>query len=612
MLLPDGQPAPGAHVALHGSDFLWLSNSTLQFREAFWDTPRLVVADQQGRFSLPPGGGVGVIVAASEAGYAEIVPPEFTNGSAITLQPWGRIEGVRRIGALPATNRQVHLTPYNNLFPVKRAFENSTTDHDGKFVFTYVPPGVWRLDDSDFEMGSGNWFRVKPGETNHVIVGGAGRPVTGKLLMDPSKFANTDNAPPIFVYLYLLSGHQALDGQSKDGTFRVDDVPAGTWHFIAEVHHGEFSAVAGRMVVVPEMPGGRSDEPLDLGTVELGNVHPLAVGETAPLFDVKTTDDKAFSLAAHRGQYVLLDFEGNHDTNRETHSLLAAYPTFATNNRLALLTLWVPPDDPGLMSAHYDFSDSVSWPQAELALLPYQERDLLLYSYGLPPAGTPRNSSLHDTNLPAVFIIGPDGKIAARNLHGNAIKAAVAKALAANPVNSNTNRGTNTVSRGRSTPPETPPLLPRQSYAASAINDIGIMPNGHPAAIERGDINIPDGSGLSVWTIGATGRAAVCNFDTYRTEAIHGTVLLPNGQPAAGAQVALHVMYDTLSLRNGWLYYGNLRRVEAEAHARLASDRLHPDLLDQSGDIFPEALPTCSSPPTRTAASTCLRPGTRW
>jgi hypothetical protein len=40
------------------------------------------------------------------------------------------------------------------------------------------------------------------------------------------------------------------------------------------------------------MPGGRSDEPLDLGELELMMHDPLRVGDIAPLFEARTLDGK--------------------------------------------------------------------------------------------------------------------------------------------------------------------------------------------------------------------------------------------------------------------------------------------------------------------------------
>ena len=65
---------------------------------------------------------------------------------------------------------------------------------------------------------------------------------------------------------------------APDGSFRVEDVPAGTYDvnvMVLEVEQRENSrstrsiGSASKQIIVPPMPGGRSDEPLDIGTIEV-------------------------------------------------------------------------------------------------------------------------------------------------------------------------------------------------------------------------------------------------------------------------------------------------------------------------------------------------------
>jgi len=53
---------------------------------------------------------------------------------------------------------------------------------------------------------------------------------------------------------------------APDGSFRIEDVPAGTYWLRLRVP-GLPNNTFVKEVVVPEMPGGRSDLPLDLGVV---------------------------------------------------------------------------------------------------------------------------------------------------------------------------------------------------------------------------------------------------------------------------------------------------------------------------------------------------------
>jgi hypothetical protein len=68
-----------------------------------------------------------------------------------------------------------------------------------------------------------------------------------------------------------------------DGHFRIDDVSAGKYRLRAQVHepgsavpgsYGPALASVDTEILVPEAPGDRPDEPLDLGTVQLKPVKP--------------------------------------------------------------------------------------------------------------------------------------------------------------------------------------------------------------------------------------------------------------------------------------------------------------------------------------------------
>jgi hypothetical protein len=299
---------------------------------------------------------------------------------------------------------------------------------------------------------------VRAGETNHVTLGGTGRPVIGKLLI-PSNVTNAPNQAsllPSRAYLQFSNAaviqgrkymvHAVLyqrDQQSYaqldlDGSFRVEDVTPGTWWLLADVmdmgagevpkggRSAKTVAAVGRKVVVSEIPGGRSDEPLDLGALALVMVHAPQVGEAAPEFEVKTANGKTFNLAEHRGQYVLLNFEPWYENTQTNPSVGEAWTLFGLleAQRLDILTLRVPPMSSFYFPAGAD--REYRWPQARLWESPWYELKPLRASYGFQCD----RSTYGDTNLPSILLVGPDGKIVARDLHGDAIKAAITKALA--------------------------------------------------------------------------------------------------------------------------------------------------------------------------------------
>jgi len=447
VLLPNGQPAAGAQVALaFPGDTLDLSHAKMQ---KYAGVANLVIlADRDGRFSFPANEKDWAIVAMNEAGCTQVEKKDFENGSQIMLQPWARIEGVLRIGTGVGTNEQVVLGsgPGARFFFELYAFQDRT-DRDGRFVFTCVPAGTWNISHGSEPFWYGEKVTVKAGETNRVTIGGTGRPVIGRLQIP----ATVTNPPArlmvarggwMFVYpdsttkwtshsinvtLYATN-HQLTAQMALDGTFRAEDVTPGTWWLLADILNDPKGggsdttmATAGRTFIVPEMAGGRSDEPLDLGALGPVLVHSPQIGEAAPMLEVKTVDGKTFKLADHRGQYVLLDFEPMNWRGQTNQSIQTTWDAFGKNDRLTMLTLSVPPttSDFGGVDTEY------SWPQAQLREVPWYEVKPLRASYGLQCD----RSIEADTNLPAIFLVNPDGKIIAKDLHGDDIKAAVAEAL---------------------------------------------------------------------------------------------------------------------------------------------------------------------------------------
>jgi hypothetical protein len=70
-------------------------------------------------------------------------------------------------------------------------------------------------------------------------------------------------------------------------------------------------------------------------------------------------------------------------------------------------------------------AEAYPWPLANLRKMAWYEQKALRAAYGLQVD----RSIEWDTNLPNVLLVNPEGKIVAKDLKGDVIKAAVAAAL---------------------------------------------------------------------------------------------------------------------------------------------------------------------------------------
>jgi hypothetical protein len=121
-----------------------------------------------------------------------------------------------------------------------------------------------------------------------------------------------------------------------DGKFRADDVEAGTYQLYIMMSEpmsptkgwGEPVASANKEVVVPEIPGGRTDDPLDVGAIDVMVMKKLNAGDAAPEITGPTFDGKQFKLSEQKGKYVLLEFWGRGTQPADVATLKEITDTF--------------------------------------------------------------------------------------------------------------------------------------------------------------------------------------------------------------------------------------------------------------------------------------------
>jgi uncharacterized GH25 family protein len=187
LLSSDGQPISGATVALLTTRrSLFMKNAgEIQLGMTGIES---VVTDSEGKFTFQPRLDVTGIVVRHPSGFADVsIATLAANRSAVTLQPWGRIEGRLQSLDQPVANVTVRLQSMYS--PAPSALQLSSvslnyetrTDAQGQFAFATVPPGD-RLVAVSPQFLSSKGVLVEPGKTAYVVLGGLGRTVTGRVV----------------------------------------------------------------------------------------------------------------------------------------------------------------------------------------------------------------------------------------------------------------------------------------------------------------------------------------------------------------------------------------------------------------------------------------------
>jgi beta-lactamase regulating signal transducer with metallopeptidase domain/uncharacterized GH25 family protein len=323
VLTPDGQPAAGATLGFATARMgIYIRSGVL------YEEPHrfLTHADDQGRFTSPsltpkdrfqPKGNTSAdgtlilpdsMVALHESGFACLDYNKITLAKnktmtafepPIQLQKWARVEGRVMLGDKPAVECPVNLQVEGPVAPdgsgVRRSHSGVmyayqvTTDHQGRFVFDRVPPGMKgsvartiafaRDAGSSSQTGSHAVPLVfKAGETTDVQIGGTGRPVIGAL-----QYAEDVPDPIDWEFALVRINPKHADNQryprcsavDSEGRFRVEDVLPGDYVLSVEVtnprsrHDRSVPRRSLRQEFPLAVPDHPPNEPVDTGVLHL-------------------------------------------------------------------------------------------------------------------------------------------------------------------------------------------------------------------------------------------------------------------------------------------------------------------------------------------------------
>jgi hypothetical protein len=302
------------------------------------------------------------------------------------------------------------------------------------------------------------------GESMSLRIRGMGRPVVGKAIIPPdlasrsdwsfmfsqmSTAMDTDSIPAVPVpddiktasqekqqqwfrdwrntdagKAWMAAQQKAMAGRrnyafgvASDGSFHIDDVVAGTYDLTLNLRSnngqnrmGDVIGIGSARLVVPEMPGGRSDEPLQMDPIPITKLGKYHVGDVVYDLPMKSINGKKLKLSDFRGKYVLLNFRQALSVSAPSPFKMV-YNQFGHDSRLAILTLNL---NGGLMR-NSNILDT-PWQQATM------DTRGIAWSIIAVDFAVGNNS-------PSAWLIGPDGKVVAEDLSGDGIMSAVTSAL---------------------------------------------------------------------------------------------------------------------------------------------------------------------------------------
>jgi thiol-disulfide isomerase/thioredoxin len=457
VLTPDGKPAAGAEVLVATpSQQAEVRDGTRGKSEP--ERVCFVLGDESGRFMHKPQNESFELIFLHPSGAARVTEQQFTAmpGRSVTLKPWGRIEGSVVRDGKPIGKAQLTLSnsshddpdePGGLPKPRVQLFRTEETGKDGKFVFEHVFPARYRLSAQHTQQGMmgfsgpGVPLAVEPGQAIRMDFGvAATRGVVGRLVTRKPE-AGLDWSK---VKLMLKANPRERGPREKpptteprlpdsvavavkpDGTFRIDAVsqsPTGAWLLTLDgstlpPRAGDSTGRSrdvkgGTSFELPASPGGENP-PIDVGDVEAQVcLAEIGVGMTAPPIEATTLDGKPLKLSDYQGKYVLLDFWATWcgPCVAETPYLKKVYDAFGKDGRFVMIGLSMDsgPDE----ALDYVRRNQMDWVQGFLGM------------WGKHPAA----GEYGVNGIPTIMLIGPDGKIVARDVRGEQILGKVKEAL---------------------------------------------------------------------------------------------------------------------------------------------------------------------------------------
>lgn len=395
-----------------------------------------------GHFELTPTEQPSAVVVRASVGYAAALVLDPAKPMSIRVAPWARLEGIVRAGSKVVPQARVQVAQYGNQEDWNRwhVIKEQTIecDENGHFVVERVVPGlnvIGRLK-SRVPMPQ-RFYKIDlpAGKTTVMNIGGDSRTVVGHLPPAAAAFSFRNGQiqrpqpqmplPPDWDKLdeahrrtlqqafwntpkykaWQENANVAQFDVGKDGTFRVDDIPAGDYQVSIQVgdtsggsYFVESAGWGETPVTVPPVSPDQLDVPLDVGEVNVKFEKRMAIGDAAPEISGDALDGSPARLSDQRGKYVLLYLwaSDRQDMLEKLDMLRALNDRFGDDPRFTIVGLDLDQSPDAARKAVRE--RQMRWPQI---LLHGWDDQRLSRVYTLSPAN--------------LFLIGPEGRLVAKN-----------------------------------------------------------------------------------------------------------------------------------------------------------------------------------------------------